>query len=228
MVNLQEPEKPEHEQKAKVDIQDIYLTIQGEGPFHGEAAIFIRMAGCNFQCPGCDTDYTSTRTKMNPHEVVKKCQQIGKGYLVVLTGGEPFRQNITLMVKHLLRSGYRVQIETNGTLYLEGFPYHHLNVFIVCSPKAGINPKLPVDYYKYVIDADHVDETDGLPSSVLGLEGRPGRPFEDQWGNVPIYIQPMDSDDLEVTKKNISAAIDSVLKFRYRLCLQSHKLIGLP
>src|SRR3954467_9071958 len=42
-----------------LSIHSIFYTLQGEGPYSGCPAVFMRLAGCNLQCPGCDTDYTS-------------------------------------------------------------------------------------------------------------------------------------------------------------------------
>jgi len=61
MLNQQLAEKRVERQDGALEIIDIFPTIQGEGPFAGEPAIFVRLAGCVLQCPLCDTDYTSGR-----------------------------------------------------------------------------------------------------------------------------------------------------------------------
>ena len=55
-----------------LEVHSIFYTLQGEGPFCGSPAIFIRLAGCNLQCPGCDTDYTSKREHLSPETIVKR------------------------------------------------------------------------------------------------------------------------------------------------------------
>ena len=77
-----------------VEIVDIWKTIQGEGPLAGCPSVFIRLAGCNLRCPWCDTDYTSNRKLWRASEVVELVRAIRPSGLVVLTGGEPFRQDI--------------------------------------------------------------------------------------------------------------------------------------
>ena len=57
-INSQAIEKSAHYTTRSYDVHSIFPTIQGEGPFVGQPAIFIRLAGCNLQCPACDTDYT--------------------------------------------------------------------------------------------------------------------------------------------------------------------------
>lgn len=147
--------------------------------------------------------------------------------LVVLTGGEPFRQNIRPLVGQLLLSGYKVQIETNGTAVGEGFPWS--KVTIVCSPKTPeINPSLKVDYFKYVLDAEHVDELDGLPTSVLGMNLKPARPKPELHHGIPVYVQPADEGDEVKNAANVDAAIKSCFTHGYLLCLQIHKYLGLP
>lgn len=224
--NQQPAEKPDNN-VTSVEIHSIYPTIQGEGPYAGKGAVFIRVAGCNLQCPHCDTDYTSIRKKMNVMQIVEEVQQYG-GNLVVITGGEPFRQNISRMVRGLLNAGQQVQVETNGTLYLEDFPYS--KVTIVCSPKtSSINSRIKIDAYKYVLDAKHVDPDDGLPTSALGMAAPPARPREvDRVAGVPIYVQPMDAGDANKNADNVQIAVESAMRFDYLFCPQIHKLANMP
>ena len=55
-----------------LEVVDLWQTIQGEGPFAGMRAIFIRLAGCNLQCPFCDTDYTSKRETLEVRMIYQK------------------------------------------------------------------------------------------------------------------------------------------------------------
>lgn len=220
-LNKQTPEKPVKHPRGCLDIQSIYPTIQGEGPYQGCPATFVRLAGCNLQCPDCDTDYTSSRSLMNPVQLCTMIKQYNQK-LVVITGGEPFRQELVYPIRQLLSIGCEIQIETNGTIMQPGLPYNRLT--IVCSPKTpSVSTQLKIDYYKYVIDHKHVDEDDGLPTSVLGLQHKPARPRM----GIPVYVQPADSQNPETNAANIAAAIDSCMRFNYRLCIQLHKLIGL-
>jgi 7-carboxy-7-deazaguanine synthase len=215
-----------------IEVHSIWPTIQGEGPFAGTPAVFIRLAGCNLQCPFCDTDYTSHREMVTPEKVIElvrtRCKPTkrGRAQLVVITGGEPFRQSIGILCNTLLSEGYHVQIETNGTLNAE----EHMSkrVYVVCSPKAPkvhqwLQPRITA--LKYVMSADNVSPVDGLPTSVLGLETEVARPWPDFHGQV--YLQPEDHYDQVQNKKNMDAVVASCMKYGYRLCLQLHKIIGL-
>lgn len=231
-MNEQPIEKQTYRADGRLDVVNVWPTIQGEGPYCGRPAVFVRLAGCNINCPGCDTDYTTGRNLFEVREIVHAVRELMKGCLVVLTGGEPFRQNIAPLVERLRDYDYLVQVETNGTLPPPPDGFHLWSwseVTIVCSPKTGkIHPHLPIDYYKYVVHADEIDPEDGLPTHVLDRNNRPARPRPKD-KNIPIYIQPMDMGkgrDKE-TIRNLEAARDVVLKHNYVLCLQLHKLIGL-
>jgi 7-carboxy-7-deazaguanine synthase len=243
MINQQPIEKRHF--KVELDVHSIFYTIQGEGPFCGTPAVFVRLAGCNLQCPACDTDYTSTRRMMTAEQVV---DQINNAYghewapysgLVVITGGEPFRQDVavswlTLMLQQ--RQGCYVQVETNGALSPETI--HTLNkntqdrrgMYIVVSPKTGkVNPVIQrwACAYKYVMNADSVAE-DGLPQHALHHTLgtlKLARPPSDFKGT--IYLQPQDDKDEVRNKANLDACVKSCMRHGYVLQLQVHKLLGL-
>ena len=223
-MNEQKPEKIDHK-SSTLDVHSIFDTIQGEGPFSGESAIFIRLAGCNLQCPLCDTDYTRGRKRLTATDVVEALTGIGsKAKLAVITGGEPFRQDITQLVENLLEFGYKVQLETNGTIFLEGFPYE--KVTVVCSPKTPkIHSKLAphVSAFKYVLSSGYVDY-DYIPIKVLGLgyDTSVHKPKE----GVKVYVQPCDSKHSVLNKANLETCIGAVKEMGYTLNLQIHKIIG--
>lgn len=228
MSNQQEIEKQELGNHY-LEVHSIFFTIQGEGPFSGQPAIFIRLAGCNLKCNFCDTDYTSKREEMGFFSICDKikamCSSLSYKPLIVLTGGEPFRQNIGPLVRKLVSYGYKVQIETNGTLFIQDLPFN--SITIVCSPKAGkVHPKLEphIDAYKYVISHDSVNKEDGLPILALGHSASPqvARPM----ATIPIYLQPCDTKIASENKLNTKACVSSCLKFGYTMGVQVHKIIG--
>lgn len=228
-MNTQPIEKQDLRKDGELDVFRIFHTIQGEGPFTGHVAVFVRLAGCNLQCPLCDTDYTSERRRMAAEEVCAQVLGIGAADpLVVITGGEPFRQNLEPLVTTLLDEGLRVQIETNGTLY-QDLPYWRPELVIVCSPKAGkIHPKLEphLDALKYVLHADSCGD-DGLPLRALDHPCHPrlARPTAAFSGT--IYLQPVDTGDVEDNRRHLAATVASVMKHEYVLCTQVHKAAGL-
>lgn len=226
-MNTQPIEKRHPSSGHHLDIVSIFPTIQGEGPFTGHRAIFVRLAGCNLQCPGCDTDYTSGREKQHVGDICKRIIEYGEApYLVVITGGEPFRQNVSILANGLIAMGYDVQIETNGTL--PPSPGLSEQVCVVCSPKAGKLNKViadRADCFKYVMHADSVAE-DGLPILALDHSAKPMVARPPAGSKVPVYLQPMDSQNIAQNHRNIAAVVASCMEHGYLLQLQIHKIVG--
>lgn len=240
IMNFQPVEKETIGDGKTLDVVSIFKTIQGEGPFAGHPAIFIRLAGCNLQCPWCDTNYTGGRREMSLDTIMSQINHLSRDRfisLIVITGGEPFRQRIGPLVSQLFMNYHKVQIETNGTVFdphfIEDAPYNHPKLTVVISPKT---PKiarefamyLPYIFYKYIIKAGEV-AADGLPTSSLGMTcgvARPDPKFR-TWSEDKIYIQPMDEEDPEKNKANEQAAIESCYKHGYILSYQLHKALGL-
>ena len=219
-----------------LQVNSIFYTIQGEGPFAGHPCVFVRLAGCNLQCPGCDTEYT-IYSEMGIGNIIEEIEvkDVAKTQLVIITGGEPFRQELGPLVRSLVAMGYRVQIETNGTLppseRLEAFrvgrTLHHA-LTVVCSPKTGsVNQKLLpfIKAYKYVANSNLHPE-DGLPLSALLHSAYPylARPHDGFTGD--IYLQPMDEGNARLNANNTKAVVESCLTHGYKLCLQLHKIVG--
>lgn len=249
-INFQPISKIERTDGQSLLIHSIFFTIQGEGPNVGKPAVFVRLGGCNLQCPGCDTNYTDGAAHERIDSVLTRIRMAFGDYtgerLVVITGGEPFRQSLEAFLNLLFEEEFRVQIESNGTAgfgnltTLSKKVWHELQ--IVVSPKAGkITPNIKdfITAYKYVLDANNIDPDDGLPECVLGLPGRPARPHADFIGEV--YVQPADepkgyiypecrgSGDSpnELNDENLQATVASAMKYGYRLCIQTHKIAGL-
>lgn len=230
-MNTQPSEKPLQGAKL-LDVHSIFATIQGEGPYSGRPAIFIRLAGCNLQCPLCDTDYTSNRQQVQPREVIDAVQRMTEaaswGHLVVITGGEPMRQPLGPLVSGLSVHGYRVQIETNGTLPV---PMGAQFADIVCSPKTGTVNRLLLPYitaWKYVLREGSVDPKDGLPVLALDHPAAPcvARPPKSV-ARSKIYIQPADEKDSLQNRRNLECVIRSCTRFGYTLGIQLHKYLNM-
>lgn len=237
-INHQPISKRDLRPDGILSVHSIFRTIQGEGPFCGHPAVFVRLQGCNLQCPGCDTEYTNAapryKAPMDPETLLDDVmERAGNSNveLIVITGGEPFRQNIGPFVNRALAQGYSIQIETNGTLAPPKWLIYALvlkHVTIVVSPKSGkVNP-LTAEYanaYKYVLHHESIAE-DGLPILALGHSAAPrvARPPKDYRG--PVYLQPMDCQDDAENKKNIDAVVKSCIEHGYILQLQIHKYLG--
>jgi len=233
LPNAQHTEHKDYHKDGSLEIVDLWRTIQGEGPYVGRPAVFLRLAGCNLQCPLCDTDYTTNRVLRDEYDIAQAVANLTMGTinLVVITGGEPFRQNITLLTRRLIFDyDLKVQVETNGTIDDPNFPWLHSNTSVVCSPKLpNVAGRMGdrVQSWKYIVEAGHVNPHDGLPTSVLGKDVSPYRPYRmDRLVKKGlVFLQPQDNLDPKKNKDNIDAAVASCLTFGYRLSLQIHKII---
>lgn len=222
-----------------MDVHSIFYTVQGEGPYSGVPALFIRLAGCNLRCAGCDTEYTQGRDTMSVNAIMERAAELvpesatgQRPNLFVITGGEPLRQNISFLLHTILKQpGCMVQIETNGT-YAPPADFPERGVRVVCSPKAGaVAPALLpfISAYKYVGWVGTFSPVDGLPTGVLGRKGvAPARPHAGYTG--PIYLSPMDQGPgMEMhNEANRQAVVENCMLHNYIVCLQVHKIIRKP
>lgn len=186
-----------------LEVKEIFSTIQGEGPFAGTPAIFVRLAGCNLKCYFCDTNFEGGVNRklsdiMADIDALAYEGKIHHTELVVLTGGEPLRQNIVPLCGELVSRAYQVQIETAGTLWvdlLEGLCAVD-EVVLVCSPKTGkVHPKIQrwCRHWKYLIQEGQVSDVDGLPiysTQVPGMKQNIWRPSE---AAGIIWLQPCEA-----------------------------------
>lgn len=223
----------------QLDFVEIFSTIQGEGPYVGTPATFVRLAGCHLRCFFCDTDFTNGRAKMPLEHMFQEIMAYGPR-LVVLTGGEPMRQNIVPLCEALADQNIRVQIETAGSFWPDGEYGKRLSqlilvdhVSIVVSPKTSFvhdDISNAAMAWKYIITDDGSMYTDGLPLSSTQdttRRVRLARPPED-FPPESIFLQPCDYHDATRNKYAQQRTVKLCQKFGYRLSLQTHKIIGLP
>lgn len=193
-----------------LNVNEIFHSIQGEGPFSGHPAVFVRLSGCNLSCPFCDTQHQAF-TQMSEEAIIDKVWEIRNGSgLVVITGGEPFLQDFGKLAKKLVETGLTVQVETNGTVYRRDFPFHY--VMVVCSPKnddVSADMATQVDAWKYLIK-----EGDIIPIPPRG-----------SWSD-EVYLQPLDEYDEKKNAANLQTTINYCLTVGYKLSLQIHKIIN--
>jgi 7-carboxy-7-deazaguanine synthase (Cx14CxxC type) len=206
-------------------VKEIFYTLQGEGARSGRAAVFLRFAGCNLWtgreedragalCNFCDTDFVGTDGqgggKFPDAESLAKAVarqwpgRAGKPY-VVCTGGEPLLQLDADLIAALHAQGFEIAIETNGTkIPPEGIDW------ICVSPKAGAGLAL--------------EEGDEL-KLVFPQKGAEPERFE-TLAFVHFFLQPMDGP--KRVENTAAAAAYCMAHPRWRLSLQTHKLIGIP
>ena len=124
-----------------LNINEIFLSIQGESSFSGLPCIFVRLAGCNLHCEWCDTPYHSENAKkLSLDDVVARVAEFSDIDLVEITGGEPLIQSETSeLMKRLIDTGYTVLLETNGSQPISKLPVKVHKIIDVKCPSSGEN-----------------------------------------------------------------------------------------
>ncbi len=207
-------------------VKEIFYTLQGEGAQAGRAAVFCRFAGCNLWtgreqdrasavCTFCDTDFVGTDGPgggkfATPDDLARAVAAQwpagagGKPY-VVCTGGEPLLQLDQPLIDALHREGFEVAVETNGTQ-----PAPAGLDWTCVSPKA---------------DAPLVLTSGNELKLVYPQEQAMPERFEDLAFD-HFFLQPLDGPALE---ENTNATLRYCLEHpRWRISLQTHKLLGIP
>ena len=168
---------------STLQVSEIFYSIQGEGASNGRATAFIRLGGCTLGCQWCDTKYTWRGGPEWEEERIVATVSVYPTRRVVLTGGEPFEQDIAALLQALRQAGFTIEIETAGFAPVAQVQCatlaHQLNV----SPKlanSGVpferRIQLPVlrflrdtgtAYFKFVVDEPRdVVEVDTLVATL--------------------------------------------------------------
>lgn len=205
-------------------VKEIFKTLQGEGAQSGRAAVFCRFSGCNLWtgreidrhsaiCSFCDTDFVGmdgsgggrfADAEALADAIEAEWAGIRAHRYVVLTGGEPLLQVDRSLIDALHARAFEVGVETNGTqIAPSGLDW------ICVSPKEG---------------ADLVQRRGNELKLVYPQQGAAPEQFEGLEFD-HFFLQPMDSSSAE---DNLRAAISYCTRNpRWRLSLQSHKMIGI-
>ena len=198
----------------KLLITSIFVTLQGEGPYSGLPAVFVRLAKCNLACSFCDT-YFDSGEWLAFDELDKRIDDelwdssLDKSrYVLVVTGGEPMLQKaLGPWLQTQFEGGNKwrnVQIETNGT----AFQPIHDGVTVVVSPKCSekngvakkyLNPRpemmMRADVLKFVMNADESSPYSTVPTWALDWRKETGG---------EIYVSPMNYYSREPQKAKIA------------------------
>ncbi|HQQ25423.1 MAG TPA: radical SAM protein [Methanomassiliicoccales archaeon] len=140
-------------------VNEIFLSIQGEGRTMGLPTVFVRLSGCNLDCRWCDTRYAEEGgSELSVEEVLASV----KGYRarhVCLTGGEPMWHDQTPeLISRLLDEGLQVSLETNGSLSIAGLPDHPglmISMDYKC-PSSGMEERMLLDNLKRLRPKDQL------------------------------------------------------------------------
>lgn len=142
-----------------MNIIETFLSIQGEGIHSGLPTYFVRLAGCNLRCSYCDTKYSyGLGEKKNIAQIVAIIKK-QPFRLVCITGGEPLLQNKTReLVARLIKLGYHVDIETNGSIpidQVDNSPQILFSMDIKC-PSSGMVKSMYYENLKLLQKKDQV------------------------------------------------------------------------
>lgn len=207
-------------------IKEIFYTLQGEGANAGRAAVFCRFAGCNLwsgleedrataTCQFCDTDFRGTdglgggkfdsaSSLADAVTAAWKANAKAKPF-VVCTGGEPLLQLDEALIEALHAHGFEVAVETNGTQ-----PAPTGLDWVCVSPKSGTTLAI---------------RSGNELKLVFPQKGADPRNFESMAFD-HFFLQPMDGPALA---SNTQQAIQYCLgNPKWRLSLQTHKIVGIP
>lgn len=237
-------------------INEIFLSLQGEGHFSGTPAVFIRFSGCNLRCPFCDTQHESGK-EMTEEEIVTQVASFSAKHVVV-TGGEPALFLTETLVDALHAAHKIVAVETNGTRLLPK------NVdWITLSPKFAFFKKsgqgisdspatsavssasnVPTTVHAVASDASDAvliasktsfaavvlprcDELKAVFTSAADFAA-----VEKEYLAIPAtfrYVQPCDTGEPELNRRITEEAVCWCQNHPdWSLSVQLHKLLGLP
>lgn len=142
-------------------VRDIFYSIQGESSFAGYPCKFVRLGGCNLKCSYCDTKETQTiesSKKLSIGEIVNNLSAIGAGVkLVEITGGEPLiQEGVYGLFNELIKLGYTVLLETNGTIDLKNVPKKVIKIVDIKCPSSGYYHKNNYENLAYISTNDEL------------------------------------------------------------------------
>ncbi len=119
-------------------VTEIFHSIQGESTYAGLPCTFVRLTGCNLRCTYCDTAYAFYGgEELSIDEVVSRVKRFG-GQLLEITGGEPLLQReIYPFSERMLDDGYKVLIETGGSLDISNLDPRIIRIMDLKTPGSG-------------------------------------------------------------------------------------------
>jgi organic radical activating enzyme len=188
--------------ETRLRVNEIFYSIQGEGANAGMAAVFVRLSGCNLQCPFCDTRHESY-TEMSVGEIRAEAGKYNCP-AIVWTGGEPLLQ----LTKDVLErfTDFDNFLETNGT---RPIPYRWL-AYVACSPKVDPDTLernlIRPDEFRYPVKVG-----DALPDIDI-------LPYADHY-----FVSPVDA-----SRENVDYCLKLIKNNpQWKLSVQLHKLLNI-
>lgn len=149
--------------EIRYPVVEKFVSINGEGRRAGELAVFIRFRRCNLNCSYCDTRWANAESAaaemMSAGEIAGYVRSSGVKN-VTLTGGEPLlQQELYRLIEPLMESGCRVEIETNGSLPIDGLCNRKFRPSFTLDyklPGSGMEQHMLTENYEYLTGNDTV------------------------------------------------------------------------
>lgn len=199
--------------KVFYPVMEHFYTLQGEGNYAGQAAYFIRLAGCDVGCSWCDVKESwavDADQYIDINFLVEEVSASG-ATIVVLTGGEPAMYQLGPLTESLKKLNVKVHIETSGAYIISG------NLDWICvSPKRFKKPLLEsvkkADELKMII----VNRQDLIWATELALETKKESILllQPEW-NKAAKVYPIIIPFIKANPK-------------WKLSLQLHKFLNIP
>jgi len=184
----------------KLNINEIFYSLQGEGIRAGTPNIFIRLCGCNLNCSFCDTEHNSINYQLTIFELYQNIIKYNCNN-IIWSGGEPTLQLNFGIIEYFKDLGFFQSIETNGTNEMPN------NIdFITVSPKMQIKqPNAKINELKYIINKDSNIPNDNLIADYY-------------------FLSPEFKND-KLNYENLNRCIELIKENqKWRLTIQSHKI----
>lgn len=194
---------------GQIPLVEVFYSLQGEGLRTGQATVFVRLAGCNLACDFCDTDFRVQQTFSEDKLLAEIARVGGDCRWVCFTGGEPTLHELQSLCQRLRASGYRLQVETNGTKPRAEWQIDHITV----SPKQPQGGRLHPWYEGHATEFKYVvDDSSDLRRALDGVAAH----------GKPTWLQPN-----ALNSAATALCVGAVLAHpaRLALSLQVHKLL---
>lgn len=142
----------------RINISELFYSIQGESTFAGLPCVFIPLAGCNLRCNYCDAKYTYEEP--GTEKTISELLEFADSYpdaLVEITGGEPLLQDsVYELMKRLLANDRTILLETNGSISVEKVPDGVIKIIDIKCPDSGMHDKMHLKNLELLNQQDEI------------------------------------------------------------------------
>lgn len=206
-----------------MEVDEIFVSINGETSHSGSPTIFVRLFGCNVHCAYCDTPQRKSPSEMYIGDIIARVKALSDKYGVYdvcITGGEPLRQaSIYALAEMIVEAGYTVYIETNGLILIKQVPnrsYHF--IMDIKIPSAGLGDISYITHQNLLNlkDGDEVKIVFGNEADVMYaffvLRGVCKLRKETRL-SFPVYLSPLYGTDNSIIRNVIDWIVETPINF---------------